>query len=47
MKVQVKKGDPAAFRGEAIVVCHFEDSKKARRGSLSARSKLEKVFSAR
>jgi len=24
----VKKGDPAAFRGEAIVVCHFEDSKK-------------------
>ena len=28
MKVRVKKGDPAAFRGEAIVVCHFEDSKK-------------------
>jgi leucyl aminopeptidase len=28
MKVQVRKGDPAAFRGEAIVVCHFEDSKK-------------------
>ena len=28
MKVQVKKGDPATFRCEAIVVCHFEDSKK-------------------
>ncbi len=28
MKVQVKKGSPAAFRGEAIVVCHFEDSRK-------------------
>jgi leucyl aminopeptidase len=28
MKVQVKKGDPAAYRTEAIVVCHFEDSKK-------------------
>ncbi len=28
MKVQVKKGNPAAFRGEAIVVCHFEDSRK-------------------
>ena len=28
MKVDVKKGSPAAFRGEAIVVCHFEDSRK-------------------
>jgi leucyl aminopeptidase len=28
MKVQVKKGNPATFRAEAMVVCHFEDSKK-------------------
>ncbi|HET6491299.1 MAG TPA: leucyl aminopeptidase [Syntrophales bacterium] len=28
MKVRVKKADPVAFSGEAIVVCHFEDSKK-------------------
>src|SRR5512139_858209 len=28
MKVDVKKGSPSAFRGEAIVVCHFEDSLK-------------------
>ncbi len=28
MKVQVKKVKPEAYRGEAIVVCHFEDSRK-------------------
>ena len=28
MKVDVKKGSPSAYRGEAIVVCHFEDSRK-------------------
>ena len=28
MKVQVKKVKPEAYRGEAIVVCQFEDSKK-------------------
>jgi len=28
MRVQVKKTKPEAYRGEAIVVCHFEDSKK-------------------
>ena len=28
MKVDVRKGNPAAARGEALVVCHFEDSKK-------------------
>jgi len=28
MKVEVKQGSPAAFRGEAMVVCHFEDSRK-------------------
>jgi leucyl aminopeptidase len=28
MKVQVKKTKPEAYRGEAIVVCHFEDSRK-------------------
>ncbi len=28
MKIEVKKGSPAAFRGEMLVVGHFEDSKK-------------------
>jgi len=28
MKVDVRKGNPAVARGEALVVCHFEDSKK-------------------
>ena len=28
MKVEVKKCSPSSFRGEAVVVCHFEDAKK-------------------
>jgi len=27
-KIEVKKESPAAFRGEMLAVCHFEDSKK-------------------
>jgi len=38
MKVDVKKGSPSAFRGEAIVVCHFEDSRKLAGAALQLES---------
>ena len=28
MKIEVKKGSPVSFRGELIVVCHYEEAKK-------------------
>jgi len=34
MKVDIKKGNLSAYRGEAIVVCHFEDSRKLQAAAL-------------